>query len=928
MDIISLCLQVLQPLFAPGCRHIQYLSRRTKYLAQLNADELALQRRQVELEERVSFARRNGRIPSASVDEWLNKARAMTTKCREVRRLRGCCWRYKAGKKAAELCLEMKELLQGVPIHNFACSPPPKRAISLATRTVTAQPTAERLLKSLLDLIVDDEADAANIIGIYGVGGVGKTTLVENLNDMIKKSDHAFGTIIMVKVSEKFNKREIQNKICGRLGVLPPSDHLDAYGQSYNLINALSDVKYLLILDDLWEGVDLNDLGIPTPENGSKILFTTRNSEVCTAMKAKRSIEVKCLPEDEAWEVFATAAAYHLKKTSIGRLAKLLVDRCGGLPLAIITVAQNMADKETIEEWEDAIREFDQAAETVRGMRESVFIPLKLSYDKLKDGIHKSCFLLCSLLPDLYEDYHREIIERCLLGEGLLDGVGNIQQSRNKVIAITESLKRAHLIQKEDYLHSEITMHDMIRRTSLWISRTEHHKITIGEKIPQYAWEWKDDERISFIRYGLEQFPSHLSPDCPKLVTLLLGCNPNLKRIPEGFFQNMPSLRVLDLSDTAIESLPQSFSCLVNLRVLLLHGCGMLTDMPPMGHLKELRVLDLSFTSLKELPLWIGKLSTIQSLHINGQDMRPRPGIFSSLPNLEELCMTYTDSHDKRIGEAMEELHCLSNLSLSIEISGSSIFLNAKLCFLAKFMKKLVMYHIQGLDEIPPVWVCTFERLESLVINHSNIMTLMTVNGEEMRGFGRLNRLSLGHLPFLMNICRGVVPPGCFANLEHLQVYSCHKLKVLFSVGMVQQLVSLESIDVYDCDELKELFSDQLVDHSSLFHRLRWMKLVALPELSNICSCRLGWPSLESLVIRSCTKMSSDGLPPEIRNAPNLRELIVNPPDARSGCQRVMGESKQSCKEFPFIFFLFSFSFHFFFIFLYGSSDHDQCIPS
>ncbi|KAK6263506.1 hypothetical protein SCA6_018940 [Theobroma cacao] len=54
--------------------------------------------------------------------------------------------------------------------------------------------------------------------------------------------------------------------------------------------------KYVLLLDDLWELLDLSEIGIPLPtqENGSKVVFTTRSLEVCKQMEAQKTIKVKC----------------------------------------------------------------------------------------------------------------------------------------------------------------------------------------------------------------------------------------------------------------------------------------------------------------------------------------------------------------------------------------------------------------------------------------------------------------------------------------------------------------------------------------------------------------------------------------------------------------------------------------------------------
>lgn len=106
------------------------------------------------------------------------------------------------------------------------------------------------------------------------------------------------------------------------------------------------------------------------------------------------------------------------------------------------------------------------------------------------------------------------------------------------------------------------------------------------------------------------------SPDCPHLQTLFLNFN-NLDEVDRGFFQSMPSLRVLslsynhrlwklphaisnlvslqnlDLSNTRLEKLTESIKCLFDLKCLNLDNTIRLHTIPPqiISNLKKLQVL-------------------------------------------------------------------------------------------------------------------------------------------------------------------------------------------------------------------------------------------------------------------------------------------------------------------------------------------------
>ncbi|KAK8598887.1 hypothetical protein V6N13_076831 [Hibiscus sabdariffa] len=72
--------------------------------------------------------------------------------------------------------------------------------------------------------------------------------------------------------------------------------------------------------------------------------------------------------------------------------------------------------------------------------------------------------------------------------------------------------------------------------------------------------------------------------------------------LPVDFFLQVPRLRSLDFSGTGIESLPDSFSELTELRGLVLRQCSSLKQLPKLAKFTKLEVIDLSeCTSLKRL---------------------------------------------------------------------------------------------------------------------------------------------------------------------------------------------------------------------------------------------------------------------------------------------------------------------------------------
>lgn len=106
------------------------------------------------------------------------------------------------------------------------------------------------------------EDDGVKIIGLYGVRGVGKSTLLKQLNDMFSDMSHKFGAVIMVKASTELNMGKIQEVIRSRLGIDPEGDkwkNRDEQGSAAEIFRRLSNKKFALLLDDLRERIECSD---------------------------------------------------------------------------------------------------------------------------------------------------------------------------------------------------------------------------------------------------------------------------------------------------------------------------------------------------------------------------------------------------------------------------------------------------------------------------------------------------------------------------------------------------------------------------------------------------------------------------------------------------------------------------------------------
>ncbi|KDO52874.1 hypothetical protein CISIN_1g048597mg [Citrus sinensis] len=201
-------------------------------------------------------------------------------------------------------------------------------------RTVIRQ---ELLLDRVWRFVTDQERNRG-IIGLYGTGGVGKTTLLK----------------------QRANLKKIQADIGKKIGLSTKSWQENSFeDKALDIAGILSRKRFVLLLDDIWEHINLNKLGVPLQylHLGSKIVFTTNSRVVCGQMEATM-LNASPLRDEEAWRLFEEAVGRYVLDShpDIPELAKTMAEECCCLPLALKTVGRAMRSISSIEEWEHAIK--------------------------------------------------------------------------------------------------------------------------------------------------------------------------------------------------------------------------------------------------------------------------------------------------------------------------------------------------------------------------------------------------------------------------------------------------------------------------------------------------------------------------------------------------------------------------------------------
>ncbi|XP_042032562.1 probable disease resistance protein At4g27220 [Salvia splendens] len=835
------------------------------------------------------------------VEEWLEEVRSIEMQVVELGiqvESEGFITRLMDGGLPAKLIDEVDTLVE--QSRNFGelvldvCG---SRGDKLLTNGMVGEAFNENL-EMVLKLLESGEVSS---IGVYGMGGVGKTTLAKHIHNRLLQ--HSQGRVIWVTVSQDFSVTSLQDKIARLIGVYFLGEDNEVI-RAARLNTALSQMKNsVLILDDVWENIDLLKVGCPISVECCRLIITTRSLELCRQICCQKKIQVQNLENDEAWELFKETLRNERELDfSAEENARSMAKLCGGLPLAIVTVAGSMRGERAIHTWKNAYEELRERVSGNDGMGDGeVYKVLKYSFDRLNRNHHslsnefntlQHCFLHCALYP---EDY--KIMREHLVREFISGGLVVERKTRRAQVeqghSILDKLVNVCLLEScavpGRFDPTEcVKMHDLVRGMALKICEGKY-MVRAGDKslkeIPKEE-EWaKDLEKVSLVDNGIRRIEEGMSPNCPKLSTLLLWGNYWLEFIPDSFFPKMQGLCTLDLSRASITKLPNSIRAMKNLKALILESCYKLKDVPYLGGMKKLRELNLSHTAIKKVPRGVEELFNLKFLAMDADNLRMiRSGLFTKLGNLQHLELPF------RIQVVFEEIE---NLEMLEEFSGRVKNVNDFNSFITSLGSRVHntyykigvgsydkgIYATRGVCYNKELFLskCNLkdervlaERIVQLTISECEGLSVCFVDG--------LKRLTIqycGGIEYILKKCqmstleeielvkvdamKGLINKGeigassalaqpVFSSLTKLTIEKCNKMRIPLS-----GVPNLEVIDISRCEEIEEIFEDEGTSSLTL-PKLKSLWLRNLQRLRKV-GILSGVPSLEVIDIRECEEI-------------------------------------------------------------------------
>ncbi|KAJ0613152.1 putative virus X resistance protein-like, coiled-coil [Helianthus annuus] len=726
------------------------------------------------------------------------------------------------------------------------------------------------------------------VYGIWGMGGLGKTTLAQLVYNH-ERVDQYFDLRCWVYVSENFQVNEIIKKIIESVDksgcTLTQLDTLQASLQS-----KLREKKFLIVLDDVWAEEDEKEKWerlsgtLSCGAEGSIVVMTTRSERTCRMMTKVGELrhQLGCLSEENSWLLFKKHAFAQgrvgddvRKLEPIGRE---IVVKCKGLPLAVKTLGSLMWSKSSSNDWQ---RVKDS---NIWNLQENNVLPaLKLSYDNLAPHL-KRCFSYFCLFPKGHELKKDELI---LLW--VANGFIPPKEETDNLYVIGEEFfncliwKSLFQVEKGNKYEDGIDrckMHDLVHDMARHVMKHDClviepacNEVKILDEVLHLSSSCPDEKlnlssedlgKLTSLRsifmFGegdegcITQLFNHV------YVRVLHLALTKLRTLPESICK-LKHLRYLNSSYSDIEVLPESIMYLQNLQVLILCHCSELRKLPEsICKLRYLKYLTLSWSGIEVLPDGLKDMISLQRLDINHcYSLRHLP---CGIEKLTSLRMLPQFPVGKERGAKISELGDLNLLEGKLMIQGlknvgglseaKSANLICKTNLSNLWLDWLENYTKESYT--PEMFPYIEEVLEGLEPNPSlEILKMYHYMGKTISPSWMDNLRNLVEIGFYgCHNCEHIPPLGRLPSLRVIHLSSMHSLKcfhaddINMSADNNDMFISLQRLEISWCGELISL-PDNLpkLEYLELFI---CEKLICLP-------CNL--PKLEDLKLRKCDKLIS-----------------------------------------------------------------------
>ncbi|CAK9140010.1 unnamed protein product [Ilex paraguariensis] len=777
----------------------------------------------------------------------------------------------------------------------------------------------------IIDVLINNlsNQDVVSVYAIWGMGGLGKTTLSQFLyND--KRVERHFELRIWVCVSDDFSilrlTRAIIESIEGGGCNISELDPLQRHLQE-----KLSGRRFLLVLDDVWNEYHDKWDGLKNAlrcgAKGSMLVVTTRSEKVALMMATLPIFNLRCLSEADSRILFkhhAFGIGRREENLELETIGKAIVKKCGGVPLAIKALGSLLRFKNSTSEWlsvkESAIWDLADGDNDIPPV-------LRLSYDNISPS-SRQCFAYCSIFPKDYEMEVDMLIEFWIAN----DFIPSKGETNPHLLGhdIFNNLVCRSFFQdvKEDY-KGDLTckMHDLMHDLAMSIMKQECYiiepwkELKIPEKVRHLSFYWisnwmlprcEDVRKVQSLRSIVVQsrgvnkvdIATYISKQSHLRVLELNGYLFN--KLPSSIW-NLKHLRYLNMSGTGIK-IPKSTSFLQNVQMLkpgnycglrklpsyegpitMAYGskwCGIEKLPSSIGNLKHLRYLNMSDSRIKTLPDSMTCLQNLQTLKLKDcRLLRKLPKGMKNLRNLRCLDIRGCDSL-VCMPAGLGQLRHLQTLSFFIVGSdrGQQIGELKELNLSGELTIK-GLHNVRDSEDARSANLKRKQDLCALILDYEDIKTDNLQDNDEEILDGLQPHPNLKKL----RICsyQGLKFPNWMLDLDlqnliKISLVGCKRCERLPPLG---KLPSLKDLSIFAMDAVKCFNNDYYGDGEQSFPALEKLRFSAMHSLEEWTTVDRGeiFPRLRELYINQCPRLTEFPCLPSLGrlSIQNINEMLL-----------------------------------------------------
>ncbi|CAN1730840.1 Disease resistance protein L6 [Linum perenne] len=710
-------------------------------------------------------------------------------------------------------------------------------------------------------LSLDSHSASEKIVGIHGMGGLGKTTLAKAVyNKVSMQFDHCcFLENIRETLSKNDGELTLQNRI---ISEILPSDSKPARDVSDGIRIIRERVRryrLLIVLDDVDERFQFQNIfgKLGDFSMDSRFLITTRDARVLELLQECKVYATEGMSYDHALKLFSKhALGTDCPSEGYASLSEEFVKVAAGLPLALKVIGSLLfhTDKGY---WEAKLTELKKIPPAKVQER------LKISYDELTHN-EKQVFLDVACLfvgvnkdAPIYMwsdcDFYPASTVRTL-----------VQRSLIRINEKDQFWMHDHVRDLGRAIVCEENNQNPYKRSRIWSNRDAINMLKSREgtdcvevlrvdmKGEDFVLTVKEFKQFSRLRY-LEVLNGRLAGNFKGILPCIRWLRLyRCKSFPTGL--NLQKMAVLNLEDCSVrddwsgwneikaasklkavnlslcrdlEQVPDLSNCR-GLELLDFYGCQKMQGELDIGNWENLRVLAVNCTLITKLKGEIKLLQNLRKINASHSGLVEMPAGISKLSSLEALNLVLFHPNIPALPSSLKTL----DLSLSRDLHTLPSLSNLTTLTVLRL-------HCVGIHEIPGLG--DLKLLATLdIVSSSNLASYIPALPSSLKTLDLSLSKDLHTLPSLSNLttltvlrlhCVGIHEIPGLGDLKLLATLDIVGASNLGNLAGLENLVLLEELIVENCDRLKTLPS--LASLTKL-HKLQIKSCWALNEVHGV----------------------------------------------------------------------------------------------